>query len=102
MPVLPIDDFGERIQALRPGTPQAVPVGAVSASSAPFGDGVTVVRFVATTACFVVVGPPGVTATTAGHYLPMQAPEYFRVQPGEVVAAIRASGDGALHVSEMQ
>ena len=102
MPVLATDDFGERIQALRPGTSQTVQIDAGSHASAPFSEVTTVIRAIATTHCFLAFGPPGTAATVSGHYLPAQAPEYFRVLPGEVVAATRAAGDGALHLSEMQ
>lgn len=100
MPLLPTDDYGQRIQALRPGTAQTVTVGDASHASAPFAAGTTVVRLVATAHCFLAFGPTPV-ATAGGHYLPAGAPEYFRVVPGESVAALRATADGALHVSEM-
>ncbi|MBP2294248.1 hypothetical protein [Azospirillum rugosum] len=100
MPLLPTDDYGHHIQALRPGTAQAVAIAATSTASAPFGATTTVVRAVATAPCFLVLGRSPV-ATQAGHYLPADAPEYFRVVPGESLAAIRATGDGTLHLSEM-
>ena len=101
MPLLPIDDFGQRIQALRPGTAQTVVIGAASIASAPFGADTTVIRVVATVPCFFALGSAPV-ATAAAHHLTADAPEYFRVVPGEALAAIRADGDGALHISEMQ
>ncbi|WP_448207511.1 hypothetical protein [Azospirillum sp. sgz302134] len=100
MPVLPIDDFGYRIQALLPGTPQAVTIGAASHASLPFRAGTTVVRVVATSACFLAFGPAPV-ATAGDHYLPAGAPEYFRVVPGTAVAVVRAGTDGTLYLSEM-
>jgi hypothetical protein len=95
-----MDDYGQRIQALRPGAAQTVAVGGASHASAPFGASTTVVRVVATAHCFLVFGAAPV-ATMAGHYLPAGAPEYFRVVPGEAVAVLRAAADGTLHVSEM-
>lgn len=100
MPLLPMDDYGARIQALRPGTAQTVAVGAASAMSQPFGTGTTVIRVVATAHCLLAFGQAPV-ATAAGHYLPAGAPEYFRVVPGERLAVIRAASDGTLHLSEM-
>lgn len=100
MPLLPVDDYGERIQALRPATAQMVAVGAASAASQPFTADTSVIRLVATAHCFLAFGPTPV-ATTGGHYLPAGAPEYFRVIPGESLAVLRASSDGALHLSEM-
>ena len=101
MPLLPTDDTGQRIQALRPGIAQTVPIGAASHASAPFNDTTTVIRAVATAPCFLALGKAP-AAGTAGHYLPAGAPEYFRVVPGEALAAIRAVGDGILYLSEMQ
>lgn len=100
MPLLPIDDSGERIQALRPGSAQAVAFDDSSAVGAPFGVGTTVVRVVATSACFVVFGQSPV-ATASGHYLPAGAPEYFRVVPGEKAAVCAAGPAGTLYLSEM-
>lgn len=101
MPVLPSDDFGARIQALRPGTSQALAVGAVSHGSNPFAAGTTVVRAAASVPCFLAFGATPVAAAD-GHYLPAGAPEYFRVVPGEAVAVIRAVADGTLYLSEME
>jgi hypothetical protein len=100
MTTLPIDDFGERIQVLRPGGTQTVAIGAASQASAPFGATTTVIRVVATSHCFLMLGHSP-TATAGGHYLPAGAPEYFHVVPGEALAALRAASDGTLYVSEM-
>lgn len=100
MPLLPIDDCGQQIQALRPGAAQAVTVGTMSQASTPFGPTTTVIRVVATAHCFLSFGHAP-SADGSGHYLPAGAPEYFRVVPGERLAAVRAAADGMLHVSEM-
>lgn len=100
MTALAIDDFGGRIQALRPGAAQTVPIGVTSHASSTFGAATTVIRLVATSSCLIALGAAP-TATADGHYLPAGAPEYFRVKPGEAVAVIRAATDGVLHLSEM-
>ena len=100
MPLLPTDDFGQRIQALRPGLAQTVAVEAASHASAPFSSGTVVIRVVATEPCFLALGRTP-AATTTDHYLPAGAPEYFRIASGETVAVVRAAHDGLLHVSEM-
>lgn len=102
MTMLPIDDSGARIQALRPDVAHSVPIGAAPHVSAPFGDGTTVIRLVATVPCLIALGPAPSAAAAAGHYLAAGAPEYFRVSPREAVAAVRISGDGTLHLSEMR
>lgn len=99
MPVLAIDDFGERIQALRPGAAQTIPIGSATQSSGTFG--VAVLRLVATSPCFIAFGTAPFADAAGGHYLPQGAPEYFRTAAGDRVAVIRAADDGLLHISEM-
>lgn len=99
MPVLAIDDFGERIQALRPGSAQTVPIGAATQSSGGFG--ASVLRLIATCPCFVAFGTAPSADTLTGHYLPPGLPEYFRAAAGDRIAVIRAADDGLLHISEM-
>lgn len=101
MPVLAVDDFGARIQALRPGASQTLAVTAASAATLPFTAGTSVVRLVATAPCFVAVGSDPVATAAAGLYLPQGVPEYFHLRPGDRVAAVRAGIDGQLHLSEM-
>lgn len=75
--------------------------GSVAVSNA-FGAQVNVVRLIATTACHVVfAGTP--TASTNDMYLAAGREEYFTVNPGQKVAAIKASGSsaGLLNVTEM-
>lgn len=100
MSILAIDDFGQRIQALRPGVAQTVPVGPESRTSAGFGSVTTVVRLVATSHCRFAFGDAP-AATEHSHYLPAGIPEYFRVVPGEKLAALRVAGDGVLYITEM-
>jgi hypothetical protein len=56
------------------------------------------VRVVATTDCWVAIGPSA-TATTSSTFLPAFVPEYFRVGGGERVSAIRDVTSGTLNVS---
>ena len=58
------------------------------------------VRLVSTVACHVAVGV-NPTATTSNMYLPANAPEYFLIDSGQKIAAIKATGasDGQLFVS---
>ncbi|WP_455176241.1 hypothetical protein [Azospirillum largimobile] len=99
MPVLAIDDFGERIQALRPAAAHTVLIGAATQSSQPFG--VVVLRLVATSPCFVAFGAAPSADVLTGHYLPQGVPEYFRAAAGDRIAVVRAAEDGLLHISEM-
>jgi len=56
------------------------------------------IRVVSTTDCFIEIGI-GVTATTAGTYLPAFQPEYFACPPSGVVSAIQVAAAGTLYVN---
>lgn len=63
---------------------------------------VEVVRVAATADCYIAVGESPV-ATTSDVFLPAGVPEYFTVNKGvDKIAAIRASVDGVLSITEMQ
>tara|TARA_R100001443_G_scaffold1750_2_gene6107 strand:+ start:2168 stop:2482 length:315 start_codon:yes stop_codon:yes gene_type:complete len=94
-------DLLEPIQVLPLGTTQTISVASSSAAiSSAFAVGTTVVRVVSTTDCHIIfaVSP---TATTSTAYLPANQVEYFKVNAGEKVAAIRATADGTLYATEM-
>lgn len=92
---------GWRVPAFRPGSTQSAAFTSSSAAiSNAVGANTRVVRLVATTDCFVAFGSAP-TATTSGLFLPAGVPEYFRVDSGDKVAAIRSTSDGTLYVTEM-
>jgi len=94
------DEF-EPIQALPLGTTQTVSVtNSSAANSTAFVAGTTVVRVVSTTDCHIIFATSP-TATTSTAYLPANQVEYFKATAGEKIAAIRASADGTLYVTEM-
>jgi hypothetical protein len=86
--------------SLRLGAAQKVDFTAASAASAAFGAQTYAIRVVATEDCHIKVGDGAVTATAAETYLPADLPEYFTVTPGQKVAAVRATADGSLFVTE--
>tara|TARA_R100000664_G_C2759750_1_gene149853 strand:- start:4815 stop:5129 length:315 start_codon:yes stop_codon:yes gene_type:complete len=94
-------DLLEPIQVLPLGTTQTISVASGSAAnSSAFAVGTTVVRVVSTTDCHIIFAASP-TATTSTAYLPANQVEYFKVNAGEKVAAIRANADGTLYVTEM-
>lgn len=101
MAILPIDDSGHHIQALRPGKAQTLAIAVSPVTSTPLGVTTTVVRVVGTSPSFIAFGS-GTVVPGAGHYLPAETPEYFRVIPGETLAVVRAESDGTLFLAEMQ
>jgi len=89
------------IQAFYPSTTQVVAyTGTSAASSNAFSDDTRLVRVVATTDCHITfAGTP--TATTSHPFLPANTVEYFIVNGGQKIAAIRSAVSGNLYVTEM-
>lgn len=108
MTLLPADTNNNPIPVLRPrpGYAQTVAVTATSARNATAFDAITrVIGVYATVPMFIRLGNSSVTATTADHYLPADTYMDISVAGGAAqsygyVAAIRASSDGTLYVSE--
>lgn len=101
MSILAVDDYGGRIQALRPGTARTLTLDTTPRTTPPLSTGISVVRLVSTVPCLLAFGVDPEATVAAGHRLPAEVPEYFRVAPGDRLAAVRASTDGTLHISEM-
>lgn len=68
--------------------------------STAIGLGVQKVRVVTTSAAYIKISESP-TATSSDVYMPADAPEYFTVNPGQKVSAIRVSADGTLHVTSI-
>lgn len=96
------------LDAARLGTTQTVAyTGTAAATTNAFAAGTRQIRVTANSACHVAIsGSP--TATVSSAYLPAGAVEYFTVNPGEKISAIRAATagldtatSGTLWVTEM-
>ena len=99
MSVLAKDSNGHDALIITPGVSQTVSTSGTSAQSAAFGAGTSIIRVIASEACFLVFGA-NPTATSAGMFLAAGAVEYFAVTPGQKVAAIQASTGGSLYITE--
>lgn len=88
----------------RPGasyTITTVTTGSTPTASA-VSTGVKVVRLVASTQCHVAIGVSPTAAVATGMVVLANAiPEYFKVNPGEKIAAIADTTGGTLYISEM-
>lgn len=85
----------------RLGTHQSASyTGTASTAVTNFTTGTQKVRIVVTTAAYIKIGASP-TATTSDVYMPADSPEYFTVNPGESISAIRVSASGTLHVTEI-
>ena len=93
--------FRGNFQAYQPATTQKVDyTGTSAATSNAVATGIHLVRVVSTTDCHVAIGGTP-TATTSDLYLPAYTVEYFIVNEGQKLAAIRAASSGSLYVTEM-
>ena len=74
-----------------------------SAASAAFAADTVIVRIVCTTAANIVFGANPTATVAAGIYMPAGIVQYFRVQGGQKVAAIKTTGGtaGVMNVTEM-
>jgi hypothetical protein len=81
-----------------PAADVVLAVTGTSAQTAPLT--AVLVRLVATVACHIAVGS-NPTATTGNLYLPAGTPEYFLIDSGQKIAAVKATGaaDGQLFIS---
>jgi|TARA_R110000796_G_C14319461_1_gene407635 hypothetical protein len=83
------------------GVVKKVDYTATAANSSAISAQVRYVRLYATTDCFITISNPAVTATTAATPLVAKDYEIFKVAPGQIISAIRASSDGSLYISEL-
>ena len=98
-----IDDRGYPLPAFRLGTVQKVAyTGTAGTISNAVGSQTRMVRVVATTACYIVVGAAP-TATTSHSYLPADTVEYLAVNGGsDKVSAIQVASGGTIYVTELE
>lgn len=87
----------------RPSTSQSVAYTATAGViSNAFGAHTKLVRVILTTAGYIKFDhQSNLAATTSDLYMSAGIPEYFSVNPGEKVSAIRESASGTLYVTEM-
>ncbi len=83
------------------GVVKKVDYTATAANSSAISAQVRYVRLYATTDCFITISNPAVTATTAATPLVAKDYEIFKVAPGQIISAIRASSAGSLYISEL-
>ena len=85
---------------LREVTLEKVATSNSSAASAAFGENVEYVRIVSDTECWITFAASP-TATSSKTFLPAKEIEIWKVSPGEKVAAILATGTGAIYISQL-
>ncbi len=86
--------------SMRIVTEQKVSTSNSSAASAAFGSNIEYIRVISDTACWITFGTSP-TATNSKTLLAANDVEYFKVSEGEKIAAILASGTGAIYIAEL-
>jgi len=98
------DDNGVPLEGIfSPGLTQAVSYTATAGvTSDPVTDGVSVVRLMSTTDCFIAVGASP-TADSSGMYIAATVETFIRVRNDgtDKISGVRVSSDGTLYVTEM-
>ena len=75
--------------------------GSSAATSSAIAASTYVVLITATAAAYVTFGSAPTATAANGVMLPANWPTYFRISPGEKVAALQVSGAGVVYVSEL-
>lgn len=91
-------DLMDGFQAIFPGSSQTIAVATASAGSTILSG--TIARLYSTTDCYIKIGQGAQTATSSHMFLPASTVEYFAIHPGDFIAAIRATADGTLYITE--
>ena len=97
------DITGFDVQAMTPGTSQAVSTSGTSAQSSALATTTRVVRLCATSDTYVAFGS-NPTATSSSMLLPAYSREYFTLPGGATawkIAGLQVSGAGSLSIVEM-
>lgn len=93
------DVRGHAVQALRPGTGSNITVSGASSTSAVIND--NCVRIYCDVDVHIRMGTAPV-ATVTDLLVPGGYPEYFRINPGEKIAFVTATGTGTANVTVME
>ena len=88
------------MNGLRFSTQQVLTAASSSAASDAFGANTEYIRVVSTIATYIQIAVSP-TATTSKTFLPAKEIEIWKVSPGEKVAAILATGTGAIYISQL-
>lgn len=96
------DGVGTRevVQATYQGNVQNVSYTSSAAASSAFGTNTSVIRLLATTDCYYLVGTNPTATSSNGSRLPAGVVERIAVNPGDKISAIRVSSDGSLNITE--
>jgi hypothetical protein len=89
--------FGERPL----GAGEKVTTSGTSAQSAVMPANTSMVRVVASAACYLAYGADPTAVNTGAMYMPAGLVEYFAIKPGEKLAVIQDSAAGTLYVQPM-
>lgn len=72
-----------------------------TAASAAVGANTRLVQLCATENCHIEIGLTPAAVVASSMYLPKDQPRVYHIEPGEKVAAIKATTAGTLHITEL-
>jgi len=93
-----VDGNAKPIPVMKPVSTEKLAITTTAASAAARTNQTNVVRIVSDLACFYSTDA---TATTSQAYLPADTIEYIKLQTGDTLSVITASGSGSMYISEM-
>jgi hypothetical protein len=86
------------IPVMKPVSTEKLAITTVAASAAARTNETNVIRIISDVACFYSTDG---TATTSSAYLPADTIEYIKLEKGDTLSVITASGSGSMYISEM-
>ena len=92
------DGNARAIPVMKPVSTEKLAITTSAASAAARTNQTNVLRIISDIACFYSTDT---TATTSRVYLPADTIEYIKLETGDTLSVITASGSGSMYISEM-
>ncbi len=88
-------------QAIHPGTSQTISVGTTSVKATnAVAASTSLIRLHCSEDAYVGIGTTGVAATSSSMFVPADQTEYFGIEAGKFVAALRVTASGTCYLTE--
>lgn len=98
MGTMAYDGNAKPIPVMKPVSTEQLAITTTAASAASRSNETNVLRIISDIACYYSTDT---TATTSSVYLPADTIEYIKLNKGDTLSVITASGSGSMHISEM-
>lgn len=87
-------------QAMFQGVVSNVSYTATAGQSATFGANTSLIRIVATSDCYYLIGANPTATTANGSFLPLGVIEFPAVLPGQKISVLQSSASGSLNITQ--